>query len=933
MARRTEPAGTDAPLSGRGLLLATATAALDAGESVLLTGEPGIGRSTLAAALAAGRPGSLVLRCAPAEGERHLPFLGLIDLLSAVGDDDFAALSVRERSLLRAALHRSPGESRTAYGDVLALRMAVLKTLTALCDRSPVLLVLDDVQWLDRPSAQALAFVARRATRLRLCVIATLRTPYDPADGGGEAVWPTPVRELAVPAMTGRELGAMLDGYAWPRPVLARLHAACGGNPYVAVELAQALAEQHRACGRDPSGPLPVPAALRRQLLARLDPLGPRARRTLLVASAAVRPTVALLRRAGCDSAADDVGAAVRWGLVAPSPTGAVRFTQPLMPRVVYEDADDQARRDAHAALAEAAGDPVERAHHLASLAPGRDAETAAVLTSAAATARRRGAPALAARLGRLAAERTPLEHHAADADRRLTAAEDAVAAGDYPLARGLAHEVLGESVRPADRVRAWIVLLDSCGQAMAEVADVFPQALHDARGEPELLARLHYRLSWRAWVVEGSAVAALTHAARSAVLARRAGDRRTELLALTQQSALEFYLGRPGAERTLARALAAPQDPRVLFDHNGPVFLKHRRHLLHDRLDDARTELRALAYTVRYRGSAESLCQCLSGLAQVEILRGRCEAALDLAHQALRVTEQAGLSQGPAWYAVALAEAAGGGADRALAAAERARRHSEDDDDQLFLPRALHAEGHVRLLRGESAAAVHALQRVRLLETGQGQGDPAVRRWQPDLAEALVEAGCVDEAAELLARTRAMAARLGRRGLLAVLERPAALVTEARGEPARAAAQLVEAAGRLAGLPYRLEEARTYLALGRLHLRRGDAAQARGALAEAARLFARAGARPWSAATAAALARLDLPAPAAPAGLDALSVTERRVALLVAQGASNREIAARLAVSVKTVEAALTRAYRKLAVRSRVSLARAVMAGVGAAP
>ncbi|WP_237554729.1 hypothetical protein, partial [Streptomyces sp. SID4948] len=88
-----------------------------------------------------------------------------------------------------------------------------------------------------------------------------------------------------------------------------------------------------------------------------------------------------------------------------------------------------------------------------------------------------------------------------------------------------------------------------------------------------------------------------------------------------------------------------------------------------------------------------------------MEILRGRCERALDLAHQSLRVTEQAGLSQGPAWYAVALAEAAGGSPDRALAAADRARRHSEDDDDQLFLPRALHAEGHIRLLRGETAA------------------------------------------------------------------------------------------------------------------------------------------------------------------------------------------------------------------------------------
>lgn len=947
---RQDPVGSDARPTARDALLATAKAALDAGGSVLLTGEPGIGRSTMADALVRERAGTLVLRSAPVEAERRLPFLGMIDLLSEVGDAAFEELSSRERAVLRAALHRSAEREEAreetggpSYGnapdDALTLRVAVLKTLTALCERSPVLLVLDDAQWLDRPSAQALAFVARRARRLPLAAVAAVRTPYGAARGAADGVFaraaalcPAPVLVPAVPPMTEREVAALLagqDGPAWPRPVLARLHAASGGNPFAALELSGALAEESRATGRDPAGPLPVPPALRRQLLARLAPLTPRARRTLLAASAAARPTVALLRRAGFDTAPADVHEAVRLGVVEPSPTGAVRFTQPLMPRVVYEEASPAGRRRMHAALAEAADDPVERAHHLASLSPGWNTETAAALTAAATAARRRGAPAVAARLGRLAADRTPSGDPAADADRRLTAAEDAVAAGDYALARAIAHEVLAESTRPADRVRAWIVVVDSCGQAMAEVADVFPQALEDARDDPELLARLHYRLSWRAWVVEGSATAALTHAARSAVLARRAGDRRTELLALTQQAALEFYLGRPGAEGTLTRALAVPQDPRVLFDHNGPVFLKHRRHLLHDRLDDARTELRALVYTVRHRGSAESLCQCLSGLAQVEILRGRCEAALDLAHQALRVTEQAGLSQGPAWYAVALAEAAGGAADRALAAADRARRHSEDDDDQLFLPRALHAEGHIHLLRGEPAAAVHALQRVRLLETGQGQGDPAVRRWQPDLAEALVATGCADEAAELLAETRAQAARLGRQGLLAVLDRAAALVTEARGDPAAAADRLERTAARLADLPYRLEEARTHLVLGRLHARRGAAAAARTALAEAARLFTRAGARPWLVVTAAALDRLDVPppAPSSPAGLDALTATEHRVALLVAQGASNREIAARLAISVKTVEAALTRAYRKLSVRSRVSLARAVIA------
>ncbi|MBD0735333.1 transcriptional regulator, partial [Streptomyces sp. CBMA29] len=781
--------------------MTAARAALGGGAGVLLTGPAGIGRSTLLATLAEEQAsaGHRVLRCAPSPAERHLPYVALIDLLSDVEDAAFADLPPPERAALHTALHRpapgttpsaepgttpvagpgaaagaEPAGSGAAQPDPLTLCLALLRLLTSLCARSRVVLAVDDAQWLDDRSAGVLGFVVRRAGRLPLTTLAARRGTAAGWDGAeGAAVF-------EVPPMGERETGALLSerGVVGGAGFVARVHRESGGNPYVALELARAVAEP------DGGGTLQVPGPLRESMLGRVAALDAEARATLLAASAAERPTVRLLRRAGRENAVAELAEAVRQGVVEPVPDGGtVRFVPPLLARVVYEDAEPDERRRVHTALAAAAGDPVERAHHLASLTPGWDAEVAAALSAAATAARRRGSPATAARLGRLAADRTPPGDATAETDRLLTAAEDAVAAGDYPLARRIAHEVLheppAEPGRPADRVRAWMVIVDSCGQAMAEVADVFPQALEDARDDPRLLAQLHHRMSWRAWMVEGTAAKAHTHAARSAVLARSAGDRRTELSALSQQAAVEFYLGRPEAEDTLAAALAGPQDPRVLFDHNGPVFLKHRRHLLHDRLDDARTELRALVYTVRRRGSAESLCQCLSGLAQVEIMRGRCERALDLAHQSLRVAEQGGLSQGPAWYAVALAEAAGGGTDRALAAADRARRHSEDDDDQLFLPRALHAEGHVRLLRGETAAAVHALQRARLLETGQGQGDPAMRRWQADLAEALVRSGATDEAADLVAATRAQAARLGRRGLLAVLDRAAALVTE----------------------------------------------------------------------------------------------------------------------------------------------------------
>ncbi|WP_328916063.1 MULTISPECIES: helix-turn-helix transcriptional regulator [unclassified Streptomyces] len=803
----------------REALLATARDALLSGTSVQLMGEPGAGRSTFLAELAAerSRDGWRVLRCAPAEADQLLPLCGLFDLLSGVEDEVFATLAPHERTLLRAALHRAPPTSQPGHA-VLALRVAVLKTLTALCAHSPVLIAVDDAQWLDTPTSEALTFTTRRTSHLPLTTLTTYRTPPTAEASTADGQPPTagsPHRETE----------------SRPTPRTDR-QPPTAGSPHRGTEGGQ------RTVTGGAGGNTP-----RRQARPPRTDVHPETAEATLGGS---RPRT-------------DVHPATT-----PTPNGASRT-----------------RTDVHPPTSQATG----RSHPVRTLTLPPPASAA-------------------------------------------TPAEAAVESGDYALARTLAHALLRDpAARPADRVRAWLVVVDSCGQALAEIADVFPQALEDARDDPASLARLHLRMAWRAWIVEGSAPKAHTHATRSAVLAHRAADRRTELLALTQQAALEFYLGRTEAERTLVRALAAPQDPRVLFDHNGPVFLKHRRHLLHDRLDDARTELRALVHTVRHRGSAESLCQCLSGLAQVEIHRGRCERALELAHQSLRVTEQAGLSQGPAWYAVALAEAAGGSADRALTAAERATRHSEDDNDLLFLPRALHAEGHVRLLRGESAAALHALQRVRLLELGQGQGDPAMRRWQADLAEALVAAGRPAEAAELLAETRAQAVRLGRRGVLAVLERASALVTEERGDPEAAAHRLARAVERLTELPYRLEEGRTRLALGRVHARRGDHRAARTALAQAARLFTRIGARPWLALATAELDRLEVNAPV-PAGTDlaALSTTERRVALLVAQGATNQETASTLTVSVKTVEAALTRAYRKLGVRSRVSLTRLIL-------
>jgi ATP/maltotriose-dependent transcriptional regulator MalT len=900
----------------RAPLLGSARDRLADGGSVLLTGPAGIGKSTLLSTLAGESQGRHVLRCSLSETERHLPFLGLIDLLADTGDELLHALPGHQRAAIESALLR--GDDPVGARDVLGLRMAVLATFRALCAESPVLLVIDDAQWLDAPSSELLAFIARRAAGLPLQALVGLRT--DPADARRETqLCPPPVFTLAVPPMTAAEVTRLLSDLNLPRAVVAKVHRASGGNPFFAVELGRALAEHWPL---DPAAPLPVPGSLRSLMLGRLMALSPGARATLLTACAVARPTLPLLRGAGRADADADIAEARAAGIVAPGEV--VRFTHPLLSAVLYAEASEPERLAAHAALAEAVSDPVERARHLALVAPGRDAEVAATLSEAAAAARRRGARAAAARLGLLAADRTTEEDD--ETGLRLTAAEDALASGEFALARGIAEEVLAHASVPAERVRAWIVLLDSGGQALAEFDDVFPRAFADARDDPALLAPLHYRLAWRAWLVKGSAAKARDEAATAARLAAEAGDRRTEVLALTKQALAEFSTGRPEAEQTLERALAGSQDPGIRFDHNGPVYLRHRNHLLHDRLEEARAELRSLTYAVRQRGAVESLFMCLYGSSQVEIFRGRCDRALDLADQCLRLAEDSELSRGPAWCAMAFAEAAGGSLDRALAAAERGVAHSEDDGDLLFLPHSLHATGHIRLLRGDPAGAAEALRRVRRMEAEQGLADPAMRRWHADLAEALAATDAADEAAEFIEETRRDAVRLGRRAVLAALDRATALVTAARGDNDAALDGLNRAVAASEALPYPLEEGRARLELGRLLARLGDTTDARQALSAAHRVFSRSKAAPWIAAVTAELDRLDVGLPLGGGGADPLrnlSTVERRVAVLVAEGATNREIAARLFVSVKTVEAALTRTYRKLGVRSRVDLAR----------
>jgi DNA-binding CsgD family transcriptional regulator len=938
------PAGSrHAQVIGRGDLLAQARARLTEGGSVLLYGPAGIGKSTILQALTAdsAERGHTVLRCAPTESESQLPFLALVDLLGLVANEVADTLPAPQRAALESAL---TGRTESAeQRDALALRLAVLSVLRALAARNPVFVVVDDLNWMDPASAELLAFAARRVGGLPVQILVAVRTDSTPVAPDDRFLRALPPQSLTirVPPLSGPQVSELLASSgqpALPNAILRDVHRTSGGNPLFALELGRALVEA--GTQPRPGEPLPVPTSLRTLVLNRLDLLSAGTRRTLLFASAGARPTLELLRSAGRQKAGAEIAVAAALGLVRVDPPagglgdGVVRFSHPLISAALYAAAPPRDRRRAHAALAAAASDPIERARHLALATACRDRRVADGLSEAAAVARDRGAPEVAAQLGLLAARYTPVGSARTVDERMLQAAEDAVLAGGTELARSTAREVLGRATEPGDRVRAWVVVIRSVGQALADVDDVFPQALADAGDDPRLLAVVRYHLAWRFLLADGDIARARDEAERAAGLAARAGDRHTELLALSFQAHQETMLSHPEAPRTLERALSEPQDPRVAVDHNGPWYVRYRYLSMSDDLDGARATIAPLVQEAARRGAVESEILFRRCLAETELRAGRCAAALEMANESLRLARDTGILDSAPLFITSLAQAAGGSTDRALELAREAVARSDGDGDLLYLSRTLYALGHAHLVAGDAREAVRLLRQVRKSERELGVTDPARGRWQGDLAEALVLAGEPVEAQQVVDATRARARRLNRVSMLALLDRAQGMVLAARGEPDRAVKVLYAARDRLARLGLRVEEGRTELVLAQTELQRRNHPAARSALDSAVRVFRRAKAKPWLERAEAVRQGADASLVRAPGAfslnLGELAATEHRVAALVMEGATNREIAAKLFISVKTVEATLTRIYRKLGIRSRVDIVRLASHRVG---
>ncbi|MCC6222548.1 MAG: AAA family ATPase [Thermoleophilia bacterium] len=927
MRRRQRAGSAEAGAAGRDLIsLAGRARELEAVEVLLnraeatacglvLEGEAGIGKTVLWAAGVAGASerGLLVLSCRPAEPEASLAYVALADLLES--EPTVARALARLPSAHAAAITGGVLRLGEATFEEAAIDRALLGLVRELPAGGPAVIAIDDVQWLDPPSERALAFLLRRASDLPLRLLLARRSDgYEPLPLGLERA-PIEISRLRVGPLSAGELDEVVRarlGLQLRRPALVELHRASGGNPFYALEIVKAAAARSPSPSPDD---LRVPPALGELLAGRIAALSHPGREVALLAAAATIPSADQLERiAGTPAGLEEaIGASI---LALDGPR--VRFTHPLLGSVAYDSAAPWERREAHRRLAAAARDPVDRALHVAAATDESAEAVAAELEEAARLAARRGAPATAARLAEHTLRLMPPDCPDA-ASRGIAAAEYHTAAGDATRAR----ELLGElaSSLPAGPRRAEVLyrLADAVGDDLGRSVALCRQALEEAGDAPALVASIEVALSVFTWLA-GDLRASLEHTRAAAAAAERAGGGRELAIALAEAAHAEAVLGVADPRRTIAPALELERGLEEFPPNARPSFQLGIICLYTDALTEARPLLEAELRRAGAAGDEAAQLGARVRLADLELRAGNLTAASDQARIAEELARQAGSEQehGVALAARALVDAVLGSSEAAIAAGLRALGLAEAGGDRIVAMRARGALGFAELSRGQAEAAHGwlgpAVETIRAL----GIRELSIQGVVENEIDALVALGRLGEAEAVVSLVEERSRPVDRAWGLAVAARGRAQLLSARGDHAGARAALAEASSQHARLDRPFELARTLLAAGAVERRAKRWAAARERLTEALELFDALGAPLWAERAAGELARI----PGRRRSGGELTETERRVAELAATGQSNAEIAAALFVTVRAVEANLTRIYAKLGVRSRTELA-----------
>jgi DNA-binding CsgD family transcriptional regulator len=881
--------------------------------ALLVRGEVGTGKSSLLAYAVARAVDMGLLRCQCDRAESDLPFAAVHQLLGHVLSL-VDQLPERLGAPLAQALALRDGGGQP---DRFLVCSAILALLALAARERPLLCVVDDAQWLDGPSADALSFAARRLNGEGIVLLVAVR------DGEGRPFEAAGVAEARLRGLDARAAASMLAERAGPElvpEVAALVVERTSGLPLALADAASTLTAAQLA-GRVPlPEPLPMGLRLRDAFLARVRRLPEPTRRMLLLVAAA-----GLERLHVVIAAASDLRIEVS-ALEAAETAGLVRIDQamvsiadPLIHSAVYSDATFFLRRDAHLALARALTEDDDDRHawHLAAAALSRDGALAAELERLADRAGQRGNLAARAAALQHAAELTP---DGPERGRRLAAA----ASAQWLAGRSVRA---GEMLSRADRLRPGPLLQAE----IAELRGAIELGGYDLERAREALARgaetaaelgpgraTDLLLQAAEVAAVGSDAAAAGGLARSAEALATASTRNAAQLLRRIERVLRGELGEsaPLAEQVIWMARGAERDAgRVL---GLATALSAGNDLAPDALACVLSLLGSEVGRRRAAGEVGVLPGALASLAWVEFWADRHRSGLANASEGLSRARALGLRwvESSAAMTLAMVAAVRGNEDECRALADLLLNPPGVQSAAFHAGAATWATALSHLGAGRFAEALAGLEE---LEPGRPLGQPWHTLWsRPDAVEAAVRCGQPEAARAALEILEGAARPDWPAPAAALLERCRALATEGREAERHYLAALALHAEN--DRPF--QHARTRLLWAehlRRHRRRVDA---REQLRAALDLFDRLDARPWSARAHAELRASGETLHRAPTDGDELTPQEIRIAYLVAQGGSNREVAQQLYLSPRTVGYHLAKIYRKLGVSSRTRLA-----------
>jgi DNA-binding CsgD family transcriptional regulator len=896
-------------LVGRDRERAAIDAVLDSARSgrrgaLMIRGEAGIGKSSLLEYARRRAEGFTVLHASGVEFEAELPFATLHQLLMPVLERRSEISRPQAQALEAAFALHSEGEGTA---DRFAVCAATLSLISSAAEVRPVLWLVDDLQWVDPGSFQAIRFAVRRLSADAVAAVFAQRD--------GDRVEGMDIDELRVSRLDAGPAAELFRRLARqtriPDGVGDQAVVAAAGNPLALVEIAGSL-DEYQLRGIDPLRlELPTPASMQRVFEQRTARLEPAARRAVALVAACASGDLAVIAPAlgALGIEVDALGPAAEAGLL-DIEVGEVKFCHPLMRTAAYWSATPAEQRAAHQALAESAVlSPVERAWHGGLAADGPDDAAAQRLEDAALEAGRRGGPASHANMLVFAARLTT------DPERRVRRLLAAVDAGGIASRRADTEDWLRDAAGSAeDPVLAGEVALRSANlmsvEARYEEAEEICTGALDRLppGQDELAALLWVRVAGMRSMSTGCESAFEAVAAAKRLDVEPGGPADVRLLSAELRLGVHRGDGLVGelAEKCLRAATAIGEthtaDEMTMLLSLAGEFGLVRKHLL------------PAIERQRRRGELPELAFNLDTLAEMHLFEGRLSEAQAASEESARICLDLGLTQfeGSSTGMLATIMATMGREDRARELIRRAEKHPE------FTEVTATAIGRLELSLGRTDQVIRPLRHALEHSTRRGIEDTFLLGFVPDLVETYVELGHLDDARAALTPYEQTAERTRRPWSLAMVERCHGLLADDAGFEAhfRAAIGLHREES-----PY--DAARTFFAFGRRLAHTARREEAVAVLGTALERFTSIGAKLWAARTHEELGLLGEHRAAQPAPvLERLTAQELQVATAVAGGATNRETAAQLFLSVKTVEYHLHNIYRKLAIRSRTQLA-----------